>query len=132
MADDNATRNDIWCFAWYQEALAATPETKAALLEEKRWTARSKIRIGFMDGTPDQKALVRKFAEGWVAPGLANLQFSWESVDVADIRISFAGMGSWSVIGTTCKNVPKAQPTMNFGWLIPGVTAGEGGARHPA
>jgi len=52
---------------------------------------------------------------------MANLKFSWGPADTADIRISFKYSGSWSVIGTTCKNVPKNQPTMNFGWLTPGV-----------
>jgi hypothetical protein len=33
------------------------------------------------------------------------------------IRISFRYAGSWSTLGTSCKRVPKSQPTMNFGWL---------------
>src|SRR5271168_3131633 len=41
------------------------------------------------------------------------------------VRITFQYPGSWSVIGTTCKSVPKDQPTMNFGWLTPGVADDE-------
>jgi hypothetical protein len=37
------------------------------------------------------------------------------------VRITFTFPGSWSVIGTTCKNIAKDKPTMNFGWLTSGV-----------
>ncbi len=110
-----------WCFSWY----AATPPTdglaKAAIVKGSKWQPGDTISISFMDGTEEQKALVRKFAQGWI-DGLANLKFSWEDPPNTDIRISFRFSGSWSVIGTTCKNVPKNQPTMNFGWLDPGIS----------
>lgn len=119
------TNTNNWCFAWYQGPPAVTSEAKAGLVKDNKWNDSATIRIGFMDGTPAQQALVRKFAEGWIEPGLANLKFSWGPVNVADIRISFAYAGSWSVIGTSCKNVPKGQPTMNFGWLTDDVTDAE-------
>jgi serralysin len=121
MADDNEVNQDHWCFAWYQAPPATTAQERAALVKANRWP-KGKIRIGFMDGTPAQQSLVKKFAEGWIAPGLANLEFSWGPASKAEIRISFAYKGSWSVIGTSCKNVPKSHPTMNFGWLTPSVT----------
>ena len=71
MADDNATNQDHWCFAWYAAPLATSSEERAALVKGNKW-GQGKIRIGFMDGTPTQQALVRKFAEGWIAPGFAN------------------------------------------------------------
>lgn len=112
-----------WCFAWYAgEPAAEGAGTRAALVKDKRWPRGATIKIGFTDGTARQQALVKKFAAGWNAPGLANLKFSWVPAAQADIRISFAFSGSWSVIGTTCKNVPKNQATMNFGWLTPTVT----------
>jgi serralysin len=122
MANDDAVNSGHWCFAWYEAPPATTSEAKAALVKANQWPKGSTIRIGFMDGTSAQQALVKKFAEGWIASGLGNLNFSWSPVNTADIRISFAYSGSWSVIGTSCKNVPKNQPTMNFGWLSPGVT----------
>jgi hypothetical protein len=124
MTDNNAPK-DRWCFAWYAEPPATTTAEKAALQEKNRWPKGSTILVGFLDGTPAQQALVKKFAEGWVAPGVANLKFSWVPADKAQVRISFAHPGSWSVIGTSCKNVPKGQPTMNFGWLTPGVSDAE-------
>jgi len=125
MADSAATNNDHWCFAWFAAAKAPSDGEKAALVKENRWPKNSTIKVGFLDGTPAQQALVKKFAVGWTAPGVAGLQFSWVPVDEADVRISFASSGSWSVIGTTCKNVPKDEPTMNFGWLTPDVADDE-------
>jgi serralysin len=123
MSDDHSQTNNHWCFAWYEgDALPADTATKAALVDKNRWKKGSTIRVGFVDGTPAQQALVKKFAAGWTAPGIANLKFSWVPAAQADIRVSFAYSGSWSVIGTSCKSVPKNQPTMNFGWLTPGVT----------
>lgn len=116
------TNEPHWCFAWYEAAPPTDTATKAALVNKNRWKQGSTVRIGFLDGTPEQQALVKKYAVGWIGQGRANLKFAWVSPDKADIRISFARSGSWSVIGTSCKNVPKPQPTMNYGWLKPGVS----------
>jgi serralysin len=126
MSDDVAHNDDHWCFAWYAGSDATgDAKTRAALVKANRWPKGSTIRVGFMDGTPVQQALVKKFAMGWLAPGVANLKISWTPAGQADVRVSFAYSGSWSVIGTTCKSVPKNQPTMNFGWLTPGVSDAE-------
>jgi hypothetical protein len=109
-----------WCFAWFAAPIPTDGATRAALEKASKWDTDT-ISISFMDGTPEQQALVRRFAEGWIN-GLANLQFSWENPPNTDIRISFRYRGSWSVIGTTARNVPKTRPTMNFGWLRPGVS----------
>lgn len=116
MANENK-----WCFAWFAAPPATTSTTKAALVKDSKWLAGDTISISFVDGTDAQKALVRRFAQGWI-DGLANLRFSWQDPPNTAIRISFKYSGSWSVIGTTCKTVPKDQPTMNFGWLTPGVS----------
>ena len=117
-----AKKNDKqWCFAWYQAPVATTGETRAALVKDHKWKKGDTITISFVDGTEAQKALVRRFAEGWIK-GLANLTFSWGPPPHTNIWISFAYRGWWSVVGTTCKSVPKSQPTMNLGWLDPGVT----------
>jgi len=115
---DNA---DKWCFAWFAAAPPTTGAAKAALVRNSKWQPGDTISISFLDGTDAQKALVRRFAVEWVT-NLANLQFSWEAPPDTDIRISFKYSGSWSVIGTTAKNIPKNQPTMNFGWLTPDVS----------
>jgi serralysin len=122
MSQDQTQNDSQWCFAWFAEGAPKSASEKAALVDRNRWKQGATVRIGFLDGTPAQQALVKKYAVGWIAPGRANLKFSWVPVEQADIRISFAFSGSWSVIGTSCKNVPKGKPTMNFGWLNPGVT----------
>ncbi len=115
------TNQDKWCFAWFEAEKPTTGQARAALVDATKWQSGDAISISFLDGTDAQKALVKKFAVEWIT-NLANLQFSWEPGPDTDIRITFQYSGSWSVIGTTCKRIPKGQPTMNFGWLTPGVT----------
>ncbi|KAI0184598.1 hypothetical protein EV127DRAFT_485962 [Xylaria flabelliformis] len=50
----------------------------------------------------------------------ASISFEFVNSLPADIRITFAKDGSWSYIGTDCKDtrlVPANQATMNFGWF---------------
>jgi serralysin len=120
MANENK-----WCFSWFQAPIPTTGASKAALVKDSKWPANSVISISFLDGTDAQKALVRKFAPTWIK-NLANLDFSWKDPPDTDIRITFKYSGSWSVIGTTAKNItPKSEPTMNFGWLTPDVSDDE-------
>ena len=119
-----ASNDDKWCFAWFAAPIPTDGNTRAALVKDSKWGKGATISISFLDGTEQQQALVRRFAPEWVN-NLANLQFSWMAPPNTDIRISFRYRGSWSVIGTTAKSVPKNQPTMNFGWLTPGVSDDE-------
>jgi len=121
-----AENTNKWCFAWFQAPPPTTGAGKAALVKDSKWTGNGQtIAIAFLDGTDEQKKLVRRFAPEWIDQ-LANLNFSWDvPPHQSDIRISFKYNGSWSVIGTTAKNLPKDRPTMNFGWLTPGVTDDE-------
>jgi hypothetical protein len=122
---ENGNNKDQWCFAWFAGEDASDSVKKAALVKKAKWKNASTIKIAFMDGTDQQKALVKQYAAEWVTK-LADLKFSWVADPAnADIRISFKYSGSWSVIGTTCQTVPKNQPTMNFGWLTPTVTSAE-------
>jgi hypothetical protein len=114
-------REEEWCLSWFAAPPPTTGATKAALVNESKWAPGDTISISFLDGTEQQKDLVRRFAQGWI-DGLANLKFSWQDPPNTDVRISFRFRGSWSVIGTTCRKVPKTDPTMNFGWLDPGIS----------
>ena len=110
-----------WCFAWFAAKPPTTGQERAALVNSSKWPEGAVISISFLDGSEEQKALVRRFAVEWLQG--ANLTFSWTATPDTDVRISFLHKGSWSVIGTTAKNVmPKDSPTMNFGWLTPGVS----------
>jgi serralysin len=76
------------------------------------------ITVTFLDGDEGLKTRVRDSAWQWVSPCLANLQFAFVDSAHADVCISIRpGNGSWSTIGTTCRNVPNGLPTMNFRWL---------------
>lgn len=106
-----------YCMAWVagQELVG---RDRAALVKQYRWTPGDKITVSFMDGDPSVQAKVRQVAQRWTQPGLARLVFDFRQDDPNTlIRISFQYEGSWSVIGTSCKQIPKDQPTMNFGWL---------------
>jgi hypothetical protein len=83
------------------------------------WNAGDEITISFLDGDSDVQQKVKNAALAWIAPKLARLSFAFrEDTNDTLIRISFRYDGSWSVIGTTCKQITdKTQPTMNFGWL---------------
>ena len=75
------SKDDKWCFAWYQDPRVSDAEKKAALVKDSKWpTPNPTISVGFMDGTPQQKELVKRFAEGWKNDSqgkLANLTFNW-------------------------------------------------------
>jgi serralysin len=89
---------------------------RAAILKNSRWQPGDVISIRFLDGDPALQDRVRKVAKEWTK--IANLTFDFVDGAPSDIRIAFApGKGSWSYIGTVCRNIPEPQPTMNYGWL---------------
>ena len=119
---------DQWCFAFLVPDPKAQPgQTRAALLNQAKWQAGATIKISFLDGDPGLQKKVQQVAEAWTAPMMANLNLLFiKQKTKGDIRISFKYTGSWSVIGTNCRNVTKRrQPTMNFGWLTPQSTDDE-------
>jgi len=109
-----------WCYAWFQGKQAGAGQTKAALKKDSRWDGDGQtIKVAFMSGTEKLQGRVRDTALRWVAKGMANLNLQFiNDLAGADVRIGFvAGDGSWSTVGTTCRQVPKNQATMNFGWI---------------
>jgi serralysin len=93
---------------------------KAALLNEARWNEGDVIRVKFLEGEESLQDRVRETAERWTEPGMANVQFQWVDEGDAEIRIAFEqGAGSWSYLGTVCRNIADPDPTMNYGWLTP-------------
>ena len=95
--------------------------SKAALLSETKWQNGDVIKVKFLEGDESLQQRVRETAEAWTGPDMANLKFEWvDSGDDADIRIAFEqGNGSWSYLGTICRQIPDTEPTMNYGWLTP-------------
>lgn len=93
---------------------------KAALLNAAAWIAADTIKIKFLEGDESLRQRVKSMAERWLGPNMANLNFQWIDSGKADIRIAFQqGNGSWSYLGTLCRQIPEPEPTMNYGWLKP-------------
>jgi len=81
------------------------------------WKPGRTLRVYFMDGDPVVHKKVEEVADQW--SHYANIAFEFGSDPDAEIRISFMYAGSWSYLGTYALVIPKDEPTMNFGWLMP-------------
>jgi serralysin len=114
------TNQSQWCFSWIEPDPNWTPGlSRQAMLRETMWIPGSTITVSFLDGDKAVQKRVRQAALAWTAPLMANLTLVFLKTKTrGDIRISFRYSGSWSVLGTSCKQVTnRRQPTMNFGWL---------------
>jgi hypothetical protein len=119
-ADQSSDYKGKWCFAWIPEKQKEKPAERGALLRGAKWNSGDTISVSFLDGDRGVQDKVSAFAKHWTRAGggPANLTFNFQNDTNSDIRISFKYTGSWSVIGTTCRQITnKEQPTMNFGWL---------------
>jgi serralysin len=115
---NEVTNDSQWCFAWAVPRPGTSGSDRAALVRDARWTPGDVITVSFLDGEPEVQARVRDVAGQWTEPGMANLTFDFRRDTDTLIRISFQYDGSWSTIGTTCRQVTNRQePTMNYGWL---------------
>ena len=103
----------------------AERRTRAAIVVAKRWPSGSTLRVRFIGGTPAQHAEVKRFAPEWCQH--ANLRLEFNDAPDAELRIAFGDDGAWSYIGKDCLDIPRDQPTMNFGWLDQGVILHEFG-----
>lgn len=107
-----------WCYTWFQGKPTGAGTTRAALQKDAKWEAGDAITVAFLSGDNKLKQRVREVAQHWIAPGLANLRLVFNDAPDADVRIAFQqGDGSWSTVGTTCRQVPKSRATMNYGWI---------------
>jgi hypothetical protein len=100
-----------------QEA-AAQPNRRilrAIMPNNKNWPNGSKLRVRFMGGTEQQRAMVKQFAPSWCE--FTKLDLLFNDAPQAEIRITFdADDGAWSYIGTDCREIPLHAATMNLGW----------------
>jgi hypothetical protein len=87
-----------------------------AVVTASTWNSGKTLRVRFLDGDPRVQAKVEQVAHEWSL--YANIKFVFGTDPNAEIRISFtADPGSWSYIGQDALNIPKSEPTMNYGWL---------------
>jgi len=112
-----------YCFCLTRDQMPASDQAllsqrKAALLKNSKWQTGDQITIRFLDGDPGLQKRVRDVASEWMK--FANLNFAFVDRAPTDIRIAFQqGNGSWSYIGTSCRDIAEPKPTMNYGWLTP-------------
>ena len=93
-------------------------QKRAAVLKNARWQTGAQISIRFLEGDPKLQKRVRDVAREWTK--IANLHFEFVQDAPTDIRIAFTpGNGSWSYLGTMCRNIDEPEPTMSYGWLTP-------------
>lgn len=98
---------------------------RAAFEIAKLWTNGKTLHIRFINGTAQQKQIVKQFAPQWSQH--ANLKFVFDDAPTAEVRIAFNDDGAWSYIGTDALGIPGNEPTMNFGWQDEGVVLHEFG-----
>jgi Astacin (Peptidase family M12A) len=99
---------------------------RAAFERRKLWPLGITLRVAFLDGTPDQHEIVRRFAPQWTQH--ANLKLDFTANANPHIRITFDDNdGAWSYIGRDCEAIPRSQATMNLGWQDEGVILHEFG-----
>jgi len=109
-----------------QRMMAFGDRQRAVFVFRKMWITGSTLRVCFLQGTAEQKALAIEQAGWWTAH--ANLKFEFVDSQDAEIRIAFdRNDGAWSYIGTDATSIPKDQPTMNLGFLDGGTAAHEFG-----
>jgi hypothetical protein len=100
--------------------------TRAIAPIGKSWMNGSTLRVRFIGGSAEQRALVKTQAGWWTQH--ANLKFEFNDAPNAEIRISFdENDGAWSYVGTDCRNIPLNEATMNLGFMDGGTTAHEFG-----
>jgi hypothetical protein len=94
-------------------ARASREEKGIAPERGKLWKNNSTLRIRFLDGSEEEKSLVRNAIKQWGEH--VNLTFNEIRSGEAEIRISFKEDGSWSFIGTDALGLPQERATINYG-----------------
>lgn len=83
----------------------------------KLWSPGETLRVSFLDGDPVVQSKVASYAIQWCQ--YANIRFAFVQDPDAEIRISFADVGTWSRLGLEATRVARDKPTMNFDDLEP-------------
>ena len=102
-------------FRWCVVKVPVIPgRTKGAIVDAARWSKGTMVRIGFTDGSDDLRDRVFEVGQEWLSRTGADLKFFRRNKpEDADVRISFAQSGSWSMLGNYAAN--ERGVTMNFG-----------------
>lgn len=82
------------------------------------WRPGTTLRVRLLGGTAAQRRSVERFAPIWSA--YANLRFTIDDAEDAEIRVAFEDVGNWSFLGPQALSVPRESATMNLGFLSGG------------
>lgn len=94
------------------------PPANLAVLTSRYWGVKGvKLGVGFMEQVTVALAnLILKYANRWSEFG--NVEFYLTKTD-PQIRVTLAGEGYWSYLGTDILHIPKGEPTMCLsGWHL--------------
>jgi hypothetical protein len=103
-----------------------------------RWNPGQTVTVAFSGGAPQLYQQIADVAEEWTRHGNVKLSFrdsdgefrSWTENDgqyAADVRISFAHSGYWSLVGTDSVDRfigPVNEPSMNYGGFAQALPSG--------
>jgi hypothetical protein len=101
-----------------RSVLPSAASARLFILTAKKWPKKI-LKVQFLEGTPVQKSIVKKYATKWMAH--ANLKFDFTpSRQPGDIRVTFnENLGSWSYIGVDALAEEPNSATLNLGWILP-------------
>lgn len=93
----------------------------AAIVNSAKWSQGRTLNVLFLNGAPEQHAVVKRVVEENFGPKQINLKWrflpSGSRESEAQIRITFNPQdGAWSYLGNECLQI-KTGATMNLGWL---------------
>ncbi|GEM_PF-1822301 len=117
--EEALTDNHVCTELYYPEDSITDNELRAALIKSNKWPNGSVIKVKFLNGSSYLQDKVKKYATEWTVYGNIKFQFVASNQN-ADIKVAFkwnGDAGSWSYVGTYCKNIPQNKPSMNFGWF---------------
>jgi hypothetical protein len=103
-----------WTFPHDMDLFSLGPE-ELALVWDWRWQPGQQLRISFLDGSRELRLRVERYARIWLDH--ANLEFTFGNRPDAEIRITFTGTGSRSLVGTNAVRQRRDQPTMWLGGI---------------
>jgi hypothetical protein len=93
-------------------------------LRDRLWRPDQRtLHVRFLGGHAEVHRRVREAVREW--EHYAGIAFIFDGHPNAQIRISFEPGSSWSFVGNDALNpdlVGPTGPTLNFGWLVPGVS----------
>ncbi len=90
---------------------------KLAMPIQTFWRNGTRLRVSMWGGSSLVQSKIRQYASIWENHANIDFRFVGEKEE-ADIRITFdPERGSNSYVGTDNMQIPKDQPTMNFGWF---------------